>query len=895
MRNVWETCTFSDEIISSDFNRAKFAVELHEFLDNTAGPVYQDPEIFFENTFPTNQMKHLVKDSLIRLESGRGQPVTVINTGFGGGKTHSILLLHHIINNPEKGLKFIKKINLTSEYGIEKIPEARMIALDCRKISKNTLWGEIADQLGQYDKFKELDVEKKPSKDISLIKSLFKQPTLLLIDELPHYLLKADGEKQGNRTMADLTIAFLMDLISAISASEKSCLIMTLTDKQILYEKYTSKIISESKSIQDYVVDDIDDKLREGISRQTQIVTPVERSQIYDVVKARLVKKVDDEQRDITIKEYFQYYKNNGIVLEPDFEEKLKRSYPFHPFLIDTLYDRVSTISKFNQTRGMLRLLGRVIRQINEEQPDCKIISLGDIQLTNHEIADELTAKIGLNLHTVIDTDCIKHAQALDGSKSIKIIESIARTIYVFSLHGQNKKSGIRRNQIKLSVGRPGIEPTLVDKYLEEDISENFWYIQDKDNQEFYFVESPNINAIIFEHKKDVTDNEIRVEIGSALKNLLPSKDFSPIIWDEHDLDDTEDLKIFIIDYAIQLSTDASALDYMTRIIDRTSNGGIRTNKNTIIFVYVDQDSAYTLEEQAKYLNAVKKTRKDETVRANGSFLKQVTSKESNAKSQLENSCMTVYCKIGYPNGVQPRLDEIRFLESKKNTITEAVMELLIKKGKLVEDISIDGIKIPETTQIINSIYKNFKEDKSQPFLLHSESIAEAIKDGTSTGKFGFCNEIKMIDEKYVAEINKECFSWEGYIVNKDKIYTPILEESSSNHTPTTTQQIFENNNLFRYQIDFDSFTEIASFVSKLALFNLDDNWKSSQKQFNAKVNVDDTVISIESKLNDYMMLKGVLNSITGKNPSGTGYLIIDSTENMEENFTKNNIDVKKI
>jgi predicted AAA+ superfamily ATPase len=155
MKNIWESCTFSDEIISTDFNRAKFAIELHEFLDKTAGPVYQDPNRFFENTFPTNQMKLLVKDSLVRLESGKGQPVTVINTGFGGGKTHTILLLHHIINNPKEGLEFIKKINLTTEYGVEKIPKAKMIAIDCRKISKNTLWGEIADQLGQYNKFKE--------------------------------------------------------------------------------------------------------------------------------------------------------------------------------------------------------------------------------------------------------------------------------------------------------------------------------------------------------------------------------------------------------------------------------------------------------------------------------------------------------------------------------------------------------------------------------------------------------------------------------------------------------------------------------------------------------------------------------------------------------------------
>lgn len=896
MKNIWETCTFSDEIISPDFNKAKFAVELHEFLDNTAGPVYQDPKLFFENTFPTNQMKLLVKDSLVRLESGKGQPVTVINTGFGGGKTHSILLLHHIINHPKEGLEFIKKINLTTEYGIEKIPTAKMISIDCRKISKNTLWGEIADQLGQYENFKEFDVERKPIINISSLKSLFGQPTLLLIDELPHYLLKADTEKIGNGTLASLTIAFLMELISAIAASINSCLILTLTDKQRLYEDYTAEIISKSKTMKDFRTDDLVDNLGEAISRQTQVITPVERNQIYDVVRARLVREIDPAERDKTVQEYFQYYKNNGIVLDSDFEEKLQKAYPFHPFLIDTLYDRVSTISKFNQTRGMLRLLGRVIRQIKEEKSNCKLLSLPHIPLDNHEIADELTAKLGVDLRKVIDTDCTDHAKKLDEFKTLKIVEPIARTIYIFSLHGHSKKSGIKRSQIKLAVGYPGMEPSLVDKALDEDILENFWYIRDKDNQEFYFVESPNINAIIHEHKKAITPNEKRIEIGNALKNLLPSRGFSPIIWDEHELKDTEDLKIFVIDYSKKISIDDVAIDYITQILDRTSNGGIRSNKNTIVFIYADQDSVPTLENQAEQLIAIKKARKDERIHANDSFLKQISSKESSAKSQLESDCMTTYCKIGYPNGVKPRLDEIRFLESKKNTLSDAVLELLEKKGKLVENISVDGIEIPEETKKVNLIYKSFRENKSQPFLLRSDSISEAIREGTRQGKFGYCNEIKMVEDKFVADINKECFGWEGYIVNKEKIYQENIPDNVTvtSTTSTGSQQTFEND-LFRYQIDFDDFTTILDFISRIGLLNLKDNWKLSQKQFNAKVNVGDTTISIESSLSDYMMLKGILNSISGKNPSGTGYLIITSEKDLQKEFKETEIDVRVI
>ncbi len=51
MKNVWENCTFSDEIVSGDLKQHKFAVELHEFLQKNADPVYQDPSKFFENTY----------------------------------------------------------------------------------------------------------------------------------------------------------------------------------------------------------------------------------------------------------------------------------------------------------------------------------------------------------------------------------------------------------------------------------------------------------------------------------------------------------------------------------------------------------------------------------------------------------------------------------------------------------------------------------------------------------------------------------------------------------------------------------------------------------------------------------------------------------------------------
>jgi predicted AAA+ superfamily ATPase len=134
-------------------------------------------------------------------------------------------------------------------------PRADVVAIDCRRIRKNTLWGEIADSLGKYDEIKDFDESRQQIKNIEVLKSFFNEPTLLLIDELPHYLLSSDAERVGNVTLADLTIAFVMNLISAVASSRNTILIMTLTAKQQLYENYTGKIRNSLKSLGDFRVD----------------------------------------------------------------------------------------------------------------------------------------------------------------------------------------------------------------------------------------------------------------------------------------------------------------------------------------------------------------------------------------------------------------------------------------------------------------------------------------------------------------------------------------------------------------------------------------------------------------------------------------------------------------
>ena len=890
MKDVWDTCRFSSDVISADFSKAKFAVELHEFLDGTADRTYQDPATFFENTFLTDQMKLLVRDALVRLDTGNGQPVTVIDTGFGGGKTHSLLLLHHILSNRDIGLDFVREKGISADMGIDRIPEARIVEIDCRKITKNTLWGEIAHRLGRYTDFESMDARREPLTDISAIKRLLGGPVLIMLDELPHYLFKADGILVGKKTLGELTILFVMELISAVAASQRAFLVLTLTEKQNLYEAEASDIRSKlDRKMTDFRVDELVGDLNEAISRQAHMMTPVNRNQIYNVVNARLVKHVDAVQKAATIREYADYYEKHGMDVG-DILEKMERSYPFHPNLIDTLHDRVSTISEFNQTRGMLRLLARVIRQIVEERPPCKIIGVSDIRLDNPEIKDELTVRLNQNLGTVIDVDCVKHAGEADGTKSVSVVGPMAAAILLFSLHGHSKKSGIRRGEIKAAVGYPGLDPSLMDKALDEDVMQNFWYVHDVDGQEFYFDEFANINAIIHEHKKFVTSAEIRDEIRRALNALLPSDGFRPVLWEKDGLSDNDSLKLFVASHSVNLSGDAGD-EYMAGILNRAGEN-IRTNKNTIAMVYAESEAVPILERTARTLAAIRKAKKDERIKADKPFMRQIAGKESDAQSQLKSDCLMTYSNVMYPRGNRIQRDEVRFGESKKTTITGAVMDLLESQGKMVRNIGPDGLEVGDEPVGITQIYKNFKEDKSKPFVLDGESVGEAVKEGLRDGVFGFCTEIETVDGKYVAEMHKGDFDWSGFLVNARMVHKkgPPPKQGRSGGKGSEPERPEQE---FRYVMHPDSFEKIHRFVNKIATLNLDDDWKSSKKEFGAELSIGDMRMTINSQIADYKPLKDMLNFVSGRNPDGTATITVVSGVGLEKFFKEHDLEAE--
>ena len=110
--------------------------------------------------------------------------------------------------------------------------------------------------------------------------------------------------------------------------------------------------------------------LETRVIRVGSSVKPVDDEEIYEVVRRRLF----DGKPDINIvnqvaKKYKDMYHNrrDALPTEADrmaYAARIKKAYPFHPELIDLFRVRWGSDSKFQRTRGVLRLLASIVKDL---------------------------------------------------------------------------------------------------------------------------------------------------------------------------------------------------------------------------------------------------------------------------------------------------------------------------------------------------------------------------------------------------------------------------------------------------------------------------------------------------------------------------------------------------
>ena len=317
------------------------------------GPLeYRDAATFFRRTYPTQGLVNLMAAVLSRLAGqGRGEAVIQIQTPFGGGKTHALIALYHLFAawDPWSDAPPDVVSWALEAAGVDGVPSARVVSFvgtASDPLAGRTPWGVLAEALGNYSLLEPHDQARRaPGKDL-LHLLIGDEPTLILMDELAEYVVKA-------KDYGEQVLAFLQELTEVVKVSPRCALVVTLPSSAPYGEE-------GERALQ---------QLQRIFGRVEAIYTPVEGEEVYEVVRRLFGTPPDPLQARRTAESYWQLYQRLGDDVprgarERAYRERLQRAYPFHPELIDVLFERWSTFPTFQRTRGVLRFLAEVVADL---------------------------------------------------------------------------------------------------------------------------------------------------------------------------------------------------------------------------------------------------------------------------------------------------------------------------------------------------------------------------------------------------------------------------------------------------------------------------------------------------------------------------------------------------
>lgn len=742
-----------DDIINNKISENTFAVGFHAVLNNKADDIYRDPSQFFNFTHMTKNLVGIIKSVLIRTTEGEGSPLLVIDTTFGGGKTHTLVALYHLFTTPDIVKKHSEINKILSELRMKNIPDLSLVSIDCHNISSvkspgkaRTIWGEIAKQLGAYDLMEKYD-QRLRRPDSSTLESLISstgKPVLILLDELVNYLKDARAEEVGDQNLAEITVSFFHTITDVISNSRDAMLIITLPGNESAYRE-------EAELLEAYT-----SRVKEISGREAAFTVPMERSEIYDVIRKRLFREVDQTYASEVAEELQKFYALHpesfpSEVLDLDYRDKIAKSYPFHPVLIDILYERVSTISEFHKTRGVLRLLSHVLKSVYFYQDRLNydvVITPGIVNLNDTSVFQELTNRIGRGeFQSVINSDIVNDehgakCQRIDSTDGFGPAVRIATATYLYSLIGTTKKlsRGCSENELVLATSVDGITyPRDIINDV-KDLERTLWYIYEQAGKYYFWVEA-NINKVIVDEMERIYRPQYDKIIKDRLRKLLLKSDFFDVrVW-EHDIRTPHKATLVATNFHEISGSESVVPEGVKTIIDREGSS-YRSKKNLMYVLVPRGDRVVRMVEAAKRYLAIEELKKNWKGRKEFRFYQdKVGELSKEADSSLNMVVEYCYSLIYYPKGKDVKCITVADGYEGAKDLPDKVLKALEKSSKIVSSIVpeyfVDRVFGDRREMTVDQLWDTFEEAPMHFLPENKQVFRDAISEGLKEKLFG--------------------------------------------------------------------------------------------------------------------------------------------------------------
>ena len=514
----------NEDVTEGRFRQAEFAASLQRVYDGRARDnEYGNPVSFFNRTYITPGMRALLVNTVQRLNGSGGDPVIQTKTGFGGGKTHSLIALYHLVRHadilidPPSGSDSNTSREIRSildESGFADHPSGlgEIAVLDGTHLSptdqkktdtgdpRNTLWGEMAYQLGGQPGYEIVGEAARTgiAPGQAQLDALFEHvgPCVILIDELVAYW--------RNDVDSERIYTFLQALTQSVSASRDAALVVTLPENQ--------EEAGGERGIQAL------ETLGRLFARIEAIWEPLAVNQAFEVVSRRLFGEVlSPAERDRTCEAFSRMYSSNRRSYpqgcgEQAYLDRMKACYPIHPEIFERLYSDWSTLTQFQRTRGVLRMMASCVSYLYRQSDSSPLIMPSNLPIRDPAMASEFERLLPGNWAPVIS-----EADS-DGGRADRIDETerfaraggaakkTARTIFLGSAPGGALR-GIDERQIRLGTSQPGDRVASYNEALQE-MSKDLHYLYSS-NELYYFHAEENLNKVAADRAIQFQDAEI--------------------------------------------------------------------------------------------------------------------------------------------------------------------------------------------------------------------------------------------------------------------------------------------------------------------------------------------------------------------------------------------------
>jgi predicted AAA+ superfamily ATPase len=619
------------DVLEGTFQQSEFAADITAVHTGKATREYQEAIAFFDRTFITEGMRLLLVQVAQRLAGKGGEPVIQLQTAFGGGKTHTMLAVYHLATRKGSLSTLAGVPSVLDMAGIKDVPPARVAVLDGSAHAPGqswkrgnqpvkTLWGELAWQLGGSEAFamiKDADLTgTSPGKEVLRELLAHYAPCVVLIDELVAYIRQfPEGQSLSGGTY-DSNLSFTHSLTEAVKLVPTAIMLASLPESDV--EAGSQRGVAALRA------------LEKTFGRVQALWKPVATEEAFEIVRRRLFEIVrETKARAEVCRAFADAYVAEGTKLPTETQEarycdRLEQAYPIHPEVFDRLYEDWTTIEGFQRTRGVLKLMAKVIFRLWKDDNKDLMILPGSVPLYDGSTRNELTYYLPQGWDPVIERD-------IDGDRAettelenkeprfgqLNAARRVARTLFLGTAPSSVATTpgirGLDRARVLLGCLQPGQTSSVYSDALNR-LSDTLHYLNStgdkaQDTTRFWFDTRANLRREMGDRKNRFDDKtEVRDKVAEVLKRVVGKAGFFDgvhIFTPHSDVPDDSALRMVVLPPESWYSKQETQIAF-DGVLDCIRNNGNkpRHRSNRLIFLAPDHGTLSRLRDVARVVLA---------------------------------------------------------------------------------------------------------------------------------------------------------------------------------------------------------------------------------------------------------------------------------------------------